>query len=455
MTFNSYEFIFIFLPIALIIFYSLPNTNLAVLWMVTASLIFYGLISPRFLPLLILSVLVNYSLSLRVKASASKRLWLIVGVCLNFLVLMFCKFTGALPLGISFYTFTQTAYLVDVYRGEPGASGLADYCRYVTFLGFITSGPIARFRDMTQRFSPDYEAIARGLTLFILGLFKKVFIADNLAPVVNALFSASGSLTFIEAWLAAVGYSMQLYFDFSGYSDMALGVWIMFGGADGLVNFASPYKSLSMIDFWRRWHMSLGAWVRDYVYIPLGGSREGEVRRTRNVILAMLFTGLWHGVGWTFLVWGALHGLLLGVNHWWRVHGFRLPVVVSWVLTFVSVVVLWVVFRAESLSEAWRVLCAMGDVRNIALPLKAHVSLGFLAGFGISFKKLIPISNITFTQSCAMVLMASLSTLILPNTSQITDTFSPSKLWAAVCVVMAVIAFYNFSAVSDFLYFQF
>ncbi len=288
---------------------------------------------------------------------------------------------------------------------------------------------------MTQKFSPDYDAIARGLTLFILVLFKKVFIADNLAPMVNALFSASGSLTFLEAWLAAVGYSMQLYFDFSGYSDMALGVWIMFGGTiiKYFTNFASPYKSLSMIDFWRRWHMSLGAWVRDYVYIPLGGSREGEVRRTRNVILAMLFTGLWHGVGWTFLVWGALHGLLLGVNHWWRVHGVRLPAVVSWVLTFGSVVVLWVVFRAESLGEAWRVLTAMADVRNFWIIPKLSEFRGGIIRLSVG----IP------------------TVFLMPNTTQLMEKFRPCRLWVLICVVLALLAFRNFSEISDFLYFQF
>ena len=206
MTFNSYEFIFIFLPVAITVFYSLSrrNTNLAVLWLITASLIFYGSLSLRTLPLLILSVLVNYFMSLRIAHSSAKRLWLILGFTLNFGVLSYFKLSGTLPLGISFYTFTQSAYLFDVYRGCD-ACGILDYARHITFFGCIASGPIARINDTQPSFSPDYDAIAKGLTLFMIGLFKKVYIADGLARTVNTLFAVSGTLNFTEAWLAALG----------------------------------------------------------------------------------------------------------------------------------------------------------------------------------------------------------------------------------------------------------
>ena len=200
--------------------------------------------------------------------------------------------------------------------------------------------------------------------------------------------------------------------------------------------------------------MSLGSWIRDYVYIPLGGSREGELRRTRNVMLAMLFTGLWHGLGWTFIVWGGLHGILLAVNHWWRRHGMRLPAVVSWVLTFGSVVMLWVVFRAESLSDAGKMIAAMLDVKNAALPLPYARHFGFLGKLGISFMPSV-LGGLAFGLAGITVFVMLLAALFVPDTWQMTENFRPRIVWAAAVVMIAVMSFMNFSGVSDFLYFQF
>ena len=450
--FSSFEFIFLFLPITLSIFFNLPQ-KLAVVWLIAASLFFYGTLSLPSLPLLILSVLVNWSISRAISRLAAKKFWLALGLVFNFGLLAYFKLKGTLPLGISFYTFTQTAYLVDVFRGNPTASGLTEYCAYVAFFGCITSGPIARFGETRTVSSPDYDSIAKGLTLFILGLFKKVFIADSLAKTVNALFAASGILTFFEAWLAGMSYAMQLYFDFSGYSDMAIAIGLMFGMRLPQ-NFDSPYKSLSLIDFWRRWHMSLGSWVRDYLYIPLRGSRHGELVRTRNVMLAMLFTGLWHGVGWTFVVWGALHGVLLAVNHWWREHGVRLPAVISWVLTFGSVVMLWIVFKSESLEESGKIFAAMVNIQNIALPAKLSVYLPFLENWEISFVKFVPMLGISLKKS-VYIFALMLWTIFAPNTRQVIEKFRPSFKWIVIAVILSVISFANFSGISDFLYFQF
>ncbi len=455
MIFNSYEFIYIFLPVTLTLFYILSrnNNDLAGLWMVIASLIFYGSLDLRAMPLLILSVCVNYWIGLKISNSSAKKLWLCLGLVFCFGLLACCKISGTLPLGISFYTFTQSAYLIDVYKSSSGTCGFLEYVRHVTFFGCIASGPIALLNNTRPSLSPDYDAVAKGLTLFMLGLFKKVCIADYLAKTVNALFSASGVLSFTEAWLAALGYSLQLYFDFSGYSDMAIGTGLMFGMTLPQ-NFDSPYKSLSIIDFWRRWHMSLSAWIRDYLYIPLGGSREGELKRTRNVMLAMLFTGLWHGLGWTFIVWGLLHGILLAVNHWWRKHGVRLPAVLSWLMTFGSVVILWVVFRAESLSDAGKIVAAMMNVKNISLPLSFRRYLGFLEGLGISFAPSV-LGGTAFRLSGILAAILLITSLSVPNTKQIIDRFRPCRVWIAVCAVLAVMSFMNFSGVSDFLYFQF
>lgn len=450
--FSSFEFIFIFLPITLSIHFALSQ-QLAALWLIAVSLFFYGTLSLQFLPLLILSVLVNWSLIRAISRLSARKFWLSLGLTFNFALLAYFKLKGTLPLGISFYTFTQTAYLIDVFRGKPGAFGFTEYCSHVVFFGCITSGPIARFGETLPAREIDYEALAKGLTLFALGLFKKVFIADSLAKTVNTLFAASGVLTFFEAWLAGMSYAMQLYFDFSGYSDMAVAIGLMFGMRLPQ-NFDSPYKSLSLIDFWRRWHMSLGAWVKDYLYIPLGGSRHGELVRTRNVMLAMLFTGLWHGLGWTFVVWGALHGLLLGMNHCWRERGVRLPAVIAWGLTFVSVVMLWVVFRSESLDEAVKILSGMLGIRGIALPAKLSVYLGFLERCGISFVNFVPLQY-GFFKNSLYVFALMLWTIFAPNTRQVMESFRPSLKWIVIAAVVSVISFMNFSGISDFLYFQF
>ena len=432
MTFNSFEFIFLFLPITITVFYTFSRTsrNFAVMWLILASLFFYGSLSLRSLPLLVLSVCVNFCISLRIPNSSAKKFWLILGLLFNFGVLGWFKISGALPLGISFYTFTQAAYLADICKGKYASAGFLDYVRHITFFGCIASGPIAKLSDTSPKFSPDYESIAKGLTLFFMGLFKKVYIADELAKTVNTLFASSGAMNFTEALLAVLGYALQLYFDFSGYSDMAVGTGLMFGMRLPQ-NFGSPYKSLSLIDFWRRWHMSLGAWIRDYVYIPLGGSREGELKRTRNVVLAMVFTGLWHGMGWTFLVWGCLHGVLLAVNHWWRRHGVKLPEIIAWVLTFGSVVMLWAVFRAESLTQAVKILAALADFKHIVQPLRA-------AG-----------------KNFVYVLVLGIAVLFAPNTSQIMEKFRPDRIYLAAVIALAVMSFMKFSGVSDFLYFQF
>ena len=435
MLFNSYEFIFIFLPVCLVVFFSASklNKSLAVLWLVLSSLFFYGWWNVYYVPLLIASVCINYFISKRIEGSTSKKFWLILGIAVNFAVLSVCKYINLIPLGISFFTFTQTAYIVNIFKGTAKTEGLMRYGEYVTFFGYITSGPIADYRDMIPQFSNagsvDYDMIAKGITLFSLGLFKKIYIADGIASFVNELFAQAGILTFFEAWAAALGYSMQLYFDFSGYSDMAIAIGLMFG-LKLPDNFNSPYKSTSIIDFWRRWHMSLGLWVRDYIYIPLGGSREGDIKRTRNVIIAMLFTGLWHGLGWTFILWGMLHGVMLAVNHQWRRLGLRLPAVIAWGITFGCVMLCWVVFRADSVGSAGHMLGAMLGLYGFPLQ-----------GLHIGNKKLL--------------IALTMITVLCPNTKEIIQRFRPGILWLAVTLVMLFMSFVKFSGISDFLYFQF
>lgn len=428
---TSLEFIYIFLPVSLagLFIVSRFSKDFVLLWLVIVSLIFYGLMSVKFFPVLIVSLLINYIMSLMIARKNLRKFWLFAGITFNFALLIYFKSTNILPPGISFYTFTQTAYLIEIYRESIKSVPLLNYAGCVAFFPCITSGPIVdckKFLPELNNILPNHDKLAKGLTLFIMGLFKKIFIADSLASIANNLFVNAGTVTFIEAWAGAVGYGMQLYFDFSGYSDMAVGLGLMFG-LNLPVNFDSPYKSLSIIDFWRKWHISLGRWIRDYIYIPMGGSREGEIKRTRNVIIAMLFTGLWHGFGLTFILWGALHGLMLAINHQWRRLNIKLPAVISWGITFICVIFCWVIFRAENLNTAAKILYAMLNPFN----------------FGHAGDK-------------KLILSATLITLLFPNSQDlIMKRFRPGYIWLLASFALAVIALFNYSGVSDFLYFQF
>jgi alginate O-acetyltransferase complex protein AlgI len=292
-----------------------------------------------------------------------------------------------LPVGISFYTFTQIAFLVDAWRGNVARYGLPHYVLFVTYFPHLIAGPILHHKDMIPQFErgetkrPDPHLILCGLIIFAIGLFKKTCLADGIQPLVGPAFGAN-TPSFDQAWIGALAYTFQLYFDFSGYSDMAIGISLMFGIFLPL-NFNSPYKATSIIDFWRRWHMTLSQFLRDYLYIPLGGNRRGPVMRYVNLMITMLLGGLWHGAAWTFVVWGALHGAYLCINHAWIRFGPRLvspaASVAGLVLTFLCVVVAWVFFRADSLSSALYVLSRMADPTRIALGRGEIINLGLIA----------------------------------------------------------------------------
>ena len=392
MLFNSYAFLFIYLPTVLVGFYFLHSKSrrLALAWITLSSLFFYGYWDYRYLVLVILSICLNCSLGYLIARDHS-RIWLTVGVTANLAVIAWFKYSlflfvvatqGSiqppnilqnivLPLGISFFTFQQIAYLVNVWRGQEKPACLETHAFIVLFFPHLIAGPIVLYENIVAQvkrthFVPGFFAACFriGLLLFSIGLFKKVVVADSLAPFVNDIFSFAArpdrELLFADAVLGAVGYSLQLYFDFSAYSDMAIGLGLMFG-VKLPMNFNSPYKSTSMIDFWRRWHMTLSSFFRNYVYIPLGGNRRGTTAQIAFIMFVFFLTGLWHGAAWTFVLWGVLHGGLVVINHLWagttlairlRVsesnwirHGYRLT---SWMLTMLAVAALWVLFRADS-----------------------------------------------------------------------------------------------------------
>ncbi|WP_375412064.1 MBOAT family O-acyltransferase [uncultured Bradyrhizobium sp.] len=414
MLFNSYPFIFVFLPIVLAGYFWLGRSGNAapVLWLALASLVFYAVGNWQFVPLLVASVAFNYVIGmLLIRARLRDRLRFAVlttGVAGDLMMLGTFKYAGffaanlnalfstgltvniLLPVGISFYTFTQIAFLVDAYRGNVARYGLSHYALFVSYFPHLIAGPILHHKDMIPQFEregskrPDPHLILCGLVIFAIGLFKKTCLADGIQPLVASAFGAN-TPSFDQAWIGALAYAFQLYFDFSGYSDMAIGISLMFGIFLPL-NFNSPYKATSIIDFWRRWHMTLSQFLRDYLYIPLGGNRHGRVLRYVNLMITMLLGGLWHGAAWNFAAWGALHGAYLCINHAWNSYGpvtaprfARLAKAAAFMLTFLSVVVAWVFFRADSISSALFVLSRMADPTNIVFGRGEMANAVFIA----------------------------------------------------------------------------
>ncbi|CAM3003012.1 MBOAT family O-acyltransferase [Legionella worsleiensis] len=402
MLFNSYQFLFLYLPIVLfgtylLIYFFKPGV---VPWLLTFSLLFYGWWNPVYLTLLLTSIGFNFivgKLIVQSTIQSHKKCYLILGIAANLAALFYFKYMNffiqninslahtnfnfyniILPLGISFFTFTQIAFLVDAYYEKVKQFGIFNYSLFVTYFPHLIAGPIIHHKDVMPQFNkildtkefPLMRYFMIGLTIFIIGLFKKVCLADTLAPKVNYIFDIPGKgyeLSFVDSWMGAIGYTLQLYFDFSGYSEMAIGLSFMIG-IKLPINFFSPYKAVNIIDFWRRWHMSLSRFFRDYLYIPLGGSKKGPFRKYLNLFIVMVIVGFWHGAGWTFILWGTYHGTLLILNHSWHTvknqlisqfdfkitSGFMKKTIqlLSIALTFFCVVIGWVLFRANDFATA-------------------------------------------------------------------------------------------------------
>jgi alginate O-acetyltransferase complex protein AlgI len=405
MLFNSYPFVFAFLPVTLLAFFCLGRISKewAAAWLALASIVFYGYWSAMYVPLLLGSVACNYAcgrLLQRWAETVLGRRLLFASVAANLLLLGFYKYAGfflaalgdiagsdlpvlriGLPIGISFFTFTQIAFLVDAYRRRAKEYSFTHYLLFVTYFPHLIAGPILHHAEIMPQFESAgvYRASARsfaiGLTTFAIGLAKKVLIADSFAAISSPVFDAAGggvTIRLAAAWCGVLAYSFQLYFDFSGYSDMAIGISKLFG-IDLPINFNSPYKSKSIIHFWRRWHMTLSRFLRDYLYFPLGGNRQGEVRRYLNLMLTMLLGGLWHGANYTFIIWGALHGVYLVVNHLWRAGRGHLPRsprpanLAGAFFTFLAVTVAWIFFRSADLKTAMNMLSGLVGLNGIAV----------------------------------------------------------------------------------------
>ena len=519
MIFNSYAFIFGFLPVVWIGFFLLARTSirLSTSWLCLASLFFYGWWNPKFLTLLLASILVNYWLGCRLGRAAAgqagqhgQRHWLVLGISANLALLAYFKYLNffiitvntvghaqwpvlniVLPLGISFFTFTQIAFLVDSWRGQAKDFDFLRYLLFVTYFPHLIAGPVLhhaqvmpQFEDAkTYRFS--YENLSMGLLVFAIGLFKKVMLADDLANQVTPVFnmaSAGGEPRLILAWTGALAYTFQLYFDFSGYSDMAVGVSRMFG-VNLPLNFASPYKAKNISEFWRHWHMTLSQFLRDYLYIPLGGNRKGPLRRYLNLMLTMALGGLWHGANWTFLLWGSLHGLYLVLHHAWmnvcqrwdlrpsRAWQRQLLSLLSVLLTFVAVVVGWIFFRADSLHAALAILRGFFGLNGLSVAAsegwltQTAIALFHLAGLPVvtegAFELSTPMRDFNPSTVGRLLVICALLVWLAPSSQAIAAKWRNNAsqpvmaLRGLAAAILLLVSLSHVDRISTFIYYQF
>ncbi|WP_050616481.1 MBOAT family O-acyltransferase [Bacillus testis] len=478
MLYNSYEFIFMFLPIVFILYFALNKISFALskLWLFLASLFFYSWWNPSYLPLILISLLFNFFVGTYLGKESRKlrKTVLTLGIICNLGMLGFYKYFDffisninslfstnltlmnlLLPLAISFYTFQQIGYLVDSYRLETKKYNFLNYGLFVTFFPQLIAGPIVhhsavmgQFQDPKKR-RIHYSNISMGLFVFALGMFKKVCIADTFAVWANDGFSMAESLTFIDSWITSLSYSMQLYFDFSGYSDMAIGIGLLFN-ISLPQNFNSPYKATSIQDFWRRWHMTLSNFLTTYIYFPLGGNRKGAVRTYINIMIVFLASGFWHGAGWTFIIWGLLHGAASVVNRLWSRAGFKLNKFVAWFITFQFVNAAWVFFRAPDFKVALDVLKGMAGLHGFAIPQQ-------IADFWNGLNLPVYAHTLTddFLNTFVLLAGAMLIAFLAKNSIEMRDRFKPSWMTAVFCTGLLVYSIFQLQKVSEFLYFNF
>jgi D-alanyl-lipoteichoic acid acyltransferase DltB (MBOAT superfamily) len=453
--------------------------------LILLSLFFYAYWNPNFLFLLVPSMIGNYLLSkllIKNHQRIPAKVYLLIGVAINLAILAYFKYKNffyettnflletetqivplVLPLAISFFTFQQIAYLVDIYQGKISPGKFVNYVAFVAFFPQLIAGPIVHYRGINQQFNAtrwrifDGNLFNKGVMLFSIGLFKKIILADSLASFSNPVFdSAMGGeqITSLNAVIGMFSYSFQLYFDFSGYADMALGIAAMFGILLP-INFKSPYRATSIIDFWQRWHITLSHFLRDYIYIPLGGNRKGVSKKHSNLLITMLLGGLWHGAGWTFVLWGGVQGLLLVLNNCWSSVDFKIPVVIAVPLTFITVSLAWVLFRAENLESALSVYHALLQPQGVVTGLTQ-------AWNNLSVKAMLEMRTET---AYVWLVFSTIIVLILPNSHTFVEFHkhdkveksSPSVIKGVFCGILLFIALNHMTAVSvsEFLYFNF
>ena len=483
MLFNSGVFLFIFLPLVLPLYFYLAqqSSRAANIFLLIASLSFYSFYSPTDLPILLISILFNYTLarilqSLSNSTQSIKRGFLVFGIGMNLAFLAYFKYANffieninyaftsniealsiALPLGISFFTFTQIAYLVDLYKQKEITSSSGLYALFVCYFPHLLAGPIVYHKDLIAELSDklrkkiNWDNISQGIFLLAIGLFKKVFIADKFSFYVEQGFLKITALSMFEAWFVALAYTIQIYFDFSGYTDMALGISQMFN-IKLPQNFNTPYKSQSLQEFWQRWHMTLGSYFRNYVYIPLGGNRCSILRTITNTLVTFLLSGLWHGAAWTFLIWGGLHGAGISIGLLWKKHALiRINTFFAWLVTFLFVVVSWVFFRASSITDAFMMLKAMIGIQGLfnSFTIQAPTLWNKYAHL---VHNISDGANIVAIPKLCVVLA---SAIFFSNSIELRDRFKPN-IWSFIgTLTIFSIVFFYLGRYSEFLYFRF
>lgn len=486
MIFSSYEFLFLFLPVVLVVYYLLPRSG-RTLFLTLSSYFFYGWWDYRFCGLMLVSTVIDYAAGEGIgiaKTDRKKKLWVMLSIISNLSLLGFFKyydmFAGTinyglsalfpgpggtysenfflplfhlvLPVGISFYTFQSMSYTIDLYRGRARQTrSFLDFACYVCLFPQLVAGPIVRYHELAEQLVDRRHSVsiaARGAAIFILGFAKKVLVADAVAPLTSLAFDGS-SPEFAAAWIGTLAYAMQIYFDFSGYSDMAVGLGLLFGFRFP-VNFNSPYQAVSITDFWRRWHISLSNWLRDYLYIPLGGNRAGLRRTYVNLALVMVLGGLWHGANWTFVVWGGIHGLMLA---WERLRGNAMPRIAWWgrVRTFILVCLAWVSFRAGSMEQACDIWKGMAGLNGF----------GFVPSWA---------GQISLGAMLTLLVMAMMLAFAMPNSwaifkmdedAESAEIFGKTwggvlmRTFAAILLFVMSVGVLMVNSSSPFLYFQF
>ncbi len=497
MVFSSLEFIYLFLPPVLVGYFALRawgRENLIIWWLIAASLAFYAWWSPLHLLLLIGSVMANFALHRIILRKRSKGA-LALGIAGNLATLAYFKYADflianvnlvpgvdlpalgiVLPLAISFFTFQQISFLCDTWRGEISECDFSRYCLFVVFFPQLIAGPIVLQKDTIPQFTLKVFRgrlslnLAIGGTLFAIGLFKKIVLADGVAPLASAVFGladAGHAVPFKAAWIGALAYTFQIYFDFSGYCDMALGLARMFGIRLPM-NFNSPYKATSIVDFWRRWHITLSRFLRDYLYIPLGGNRHGPARRYGNLFATMVLGGLWHGASWNFVIWGALHGFYLTVNHAWsalfpdRSNASSLArafyTSFGHAVTMIAVIFAWVPFRAETLDGA---LAVMSGMIGQTVLYDSQAWSAVLANEALSWTQFLVLALVVFYAPNSIELVGKYRPVIDAFSAVRARTvlhWRPSRRWAVAMsgvFGIALLQLYRLEDLTEFIYFNF
>ena len=500
MLFNSSIYIFLFLPITVLVYFFLNGRGLhraSNIWLVVASIYFYGYWNPRYIPLITLSIVGNFFLGNLLQQKRSKAL-LTLAIVMNLGVLAYFKYASfilenmnsllniqlvpainnyfhsqldlsniTLPLAISFFTFLQIAYLVDCYQARVKESSFLHYALFVTYFPHLIAGPLVHHQELMPEFARadnkrvNWSNVYLGFYVFAIGLFKKAIIADTFAEWAKEGFDSTGPLSFFDAWGSSLSYTMQLYYDFSGYTDMAIGASMIFNIALP-INFNSPYKALDIQDFWRRWHMTLSRWLREYLYIPLGGNRNGSFFTGINLFITFLLGGLWHGASWNFVIWGALHGSAVVVHRIWHAAGLKLPRLLAWSTTFLFVNLAWVFFRAKTFEDSIRILRGMADISSAGFSEPfANAANYFLQPLLLSIassaaEHVLPVSALLFLLVFLPICMVSSNTHELSRKQLgITPSFSMC-LWVALLAGIPIFQMLFMSShISTFIYFNF